>query len=156
MASFAIFDENFYLSNYPDVAAAVIAGSFSSGLQHFQLYGLADNRFLVSPNYNETIYLQRYPDVAAAVAAGVAAGDSVLVYPILSFMGMLTVALEILCSEEILSSQTGRGTREGENTPPDASSEETLKTLILQALEALTSGNRTLTDLGLQRLTSSF
>ena len=70
MASFAIFNENFYLASYPDVAAAVAAGTFSSGLQHFQLSGLAEGRILVSPNYNEATYLQRYPDVAAAVAAG--------------------------------------------------------------------------------------
>ena len=70
MASFAIFNENFYLASYPDVAAAVAAGTFSSGLQHFQLSGLTEGRILVSPNYNEATYLQRYPDVAAAVAAG--------------------------------------------------------------------------------------
>lgn len=70
MASFTIFDENFYLASYPDVAANVAAGGFSSGLQHFQQSGLVEGRLLVSPNYNEAIYLQRYPDVAAEVAAG--------------------------------------------------------------------------------------
>lgn len=70
MASFAIFNENFYLASYPDVGAAVNAGIFSSGLQHFQLSGLAEKRLLVSPNYSEAIYLQRYPDIAAEVAAG--------------------------------------------------------------------------------------
>lgn len=68
--SFAIFDENFYLSNYPDVQAAVDAGNFSSGLEHFQQYGLAAGRVVVSPLYNEESYLQTNPDVAAAVAAG--------------------------------------------------------------------------------------
>lgn len=70
MASFAIFDETFYLVSYLDVAAAVNTGVFSSGLQHFRLSGLAEGRVLVSPNYNEATYLQRYPDVAAAVVAG--------------------------------------------------------------------------------------
>ena len=68
--SFAIFDENFYLSNNPDVKAAVDAGAFSSGLQHFQQNGLAEGRVLVSPFYDEEFYLQTNPDVAAAVDEG--------------------------------------------------------------------------------------
>lgn len=68
--SFAIFDESFYLANNPDVSAAVNAGIFSSGLQHFQLSGIAEGRILVSPYYNEDFYLRKYPDVAAAVASG--------------------------------------------------------------------------------------
>jgi hypothetical protein len=69
--SFAIFDENYYLANNPDVQAAVAAGIFSSGFQHFEQYGLAEGRVFVSPYYNEQVYLQKYPDVAAAVAAGI-------------------------------------------------------------------------------------
>lgn len=68
--SFAIFDENYYLANNPDVKAAVDAGNFSSGLQHFQQTGLAEGRVLVSPYYDEQFYLRANPDVAAAVAAG--------------------------------------------------------------------------------------
>lgn len=67
--SFAIFDESFYLSSYPDVKAGVDAGIFSSGLQHFQSFGLAEGRVLVSPFYDEKLYLRKYPDVAAAVNA---------------------------------------------------------------------------------------
>jgi hypothetical protein len=68
--SFAIFDENYYLANNPDVKAAVDEGDFRSGLQHFQQIGLAEGRVSVSPYFNEQIYLQKYPDVAAAVSAG--------------------------------------------------------------------------------------
>lgn len=68
--SFAIFDENYYLANNPDVKAAVDAGTFTSGLQHFQQTGLAEGRVSVSPYYNEQLYLQKYPDVAAAASAG--------------------------------------------------------------------------------------
>lgn len=67
--SFAIFDENYYLANNPDVQASVTAGAFSSGRQHFEQYGLAEGRVSVSPYYNEQLYLQKYPDVAAAVSA---------------------------------------------------------------------------------------
>ncbi|MBW4491638.1 MAG: hypothetical protein KME26_00715 [Oscillatoria princeps RMCB-10] len=68
--SFAIFDEAFYLKSYPDVEAAVKAGAFQSGLEHFQQFGLRENRVLVSPLYDERFYLQKNPGVAAAVAAG--------------------------------------------------------------------------------------
>lgn len=68
--SFAIFDENYYLANNSDVKAAVDAGTFSSGRQHFEQYGLAEGRVSVSPYFNEQVYLQKYPDVAAAVSAG--------------------------------------------------------------------------------------
>lgn len=63
MASFAIFNENFYLTSYLEVAAAVTAGDFSSGLDHFQRYGLQEGRVLVSLDYNESTYLARYSDV---------------------------------------------------------------------------------------------
>lgn len=70
MASFAIFNENFYLTSYPEVAEAVTAGYFSSGLDHFQRYGLQEGRVLVSLDYNESTYLAKYPDIRAAVTAG--------------------------------------------------------------------------------------
>lgn len=55
--SFDVFDESFYLSNYPDVKAAVDVGALTSGLQHFQQAGLAEGRVLVSPYYDEQFYL---------------------------------------------------------------------------------------------------
>ncbi len=68
--SLAIFEEAFYLKSYPDVEAAVKAGAFQSGLEHFQQFGVRESRVLVSPLYDEGFYLQKNPDVAAAVAAG--------------------------------------------------------------------------------------
>jgi hypothetical protein len=68
--SFNIFDENFYLDSYPDVKAAVDAGTIQSGLEHFQQYGLAEGRVLVSPFYDEQSYLDTNPDLAAVVQAG--------------------------------------------------------------------------------------
>lgn len=67
--SFDIFDESYYLANNPDVQAAVTAGAFSSGRQHFEQYGVAEGRVSVSPYYDEQLYLQKYSDVAAAVSA---------------------------------------------------------------------------------------
>lgn len=65
--SFAIFDEQFYLANNPDVKTAVQAGKFSSGREHFEKHGLKEGRTLVSPYYDEAAYLRKYPDIATAV-----------------------------------------------------------------------------------------
>lgn len=69
--SFAIFNEQVYLQNYPDVKAAVDAGVFPSGLNHFQQFGLAEGRTSVSSQYDESAYLAANPDVAAAVQNGI-------------------------------------------------------------------------------------
>ncbi len=65
----AAFDEAFYLAQNPDIAAAVAAGSFSSGLAHFLSYGAAEGR---DPNalFDSDWYLAQNPDVAAVVEAG--------------------------------------------------------------------------------------
>lgn len=68
--SFNILDENYYLNNNPDVKAAVQAGAFASGLEHFQKYGLAEGRTSISPYFDEGLYLRKNPDVAAAVNSG--------------------------------------------------------------------------------------
>ena len=68
--TFAIFDENFYLDMNYDVKSAVLRGDFSSGLAHFQLFGLQEGRVNVSPIYSEEFYLENNPDVAAAVSSG--------------------------------------------------------------------------------------
>ena len=66
-----LFDESVYLATYPDVAAAVAAGFFGSGREHFLKHGLGEGRVAISSSYNEQTYLEANPDVAAAVAAGV-------------------------------------------------------------------------------------
>lgn len=78
-----LFDEAYYLQANPDVAAAVQAGQFSSGLAHFLSSGLQEGRTTISRFYRtfplgntpsggdvEVEYLSANPDVAAAVAAG--------------------------------------------------------------------------------------
>lgn len=66
--SFAVFNESFYLTNNPDVQQAVNAGIFTSGLSHFQTFGLGEGRVRVSPFYDEATYLLNNPDIAAAVS----------------------------------------------------------------------------------------
>lgn len=60
------FDEQYYLAKYLDVAQAVTQGVFTSGWQHFSLYGQYENR---SPSqwFDPVWYLQHYGDVASAV-----------------------------------------------------------------------------------------
>ncbi|MGD1928410.1 MAG: cadherin-like domain-containing protein [Leptolyngbyaceae cyanobacterium] len=64
-----LYDESFYLSENPDVAAAVASGDLSSGYEHFITSGISEGR---SPSvlYDEAFYLSSNPDVAAAVNAG--------------------------------------------------------------------------------------
>lgn len=64
-----LFDERFYLYQYPDVAAAVGQGAFSSGFNHFQTFGQFEKR---NPSglFTEDYYLANNPDVAQAVANG--------------------------------------------------------------------------------------
>ena len=59
------FDESFYLSRNPDVAAAISRGIFTSGAQHFELNGRFEGR---NPNafFDTSFYLGLYPDVARA------------------------------------------------------------------------------------------
>ncbi|MFM7448649.1 MAG: DUF4347 domain-containing protein [Leptolyngbyaceae cyanobacterium] len=64
-----LFDETYYTWKNPDVQAAVQAGQFRSGYEHFVYFGQFEGR---SPStlYNEQYYLSSNPDVDAAVKSG--------------------------------------------------------------------------------------
>ncbi|KYC39089.1 hypothetical protein WA1_34460 [Scytonema hofmannii PCC 7110] len=64
-----LFDNDYYLSNNPDVATAVANGQYSSGLQHFQQIGRFEGRD-PSTIFNNSLYLSQNLDVAAALASG--------------------------------------------------------------------------------------
>lgn len=75
------FNEEVYLLIHDDVSAAVENGDFSSGLEHYVQFGIAEGRELVSLEveinglrlasiFDETFYLDENPDVAAAVLNG--------------------------------------------------------------------------------------
>ena len=63
------FDEEYYRSQYADVVAAVNAGVFASGYEHFVNFGLTEGR---NPSvlFNEAFYLNNNLDVAQAIATG--------------------------------------------------------------------------------------
>jgi len=66
------FDEQYYDSHNPDVAAAIHAGTFQSGLQHFLTYGIFENRnpdAVIADVFIPSDYLSENPDVAAAINA---------------------------------------------------------------------------------------
>ncbi len=58
------FDEDFYLTAYPDVASAIRRGNIKSACDHYQRFGRYEGRY---PVFNEASYLQKNPDVADAV-----------------------------------------------------------------------------------------
>lgn len=67
------FDEKFYLSAYPDVAAAVAAKRVPDALAHFIQFGLQENR-RPSLYFDETYYLRGAADVVAAIHGGLFSG----------------------------------------------------------------------------------
>ncbi|MEG4022886.1 calcium-binding protein [Microcoleus sp. S13C4] len=67
MANYAIFDEKYYLAQYPWVKPAIDAGVIKSGLEHFQKFGEAGGLTKVSRYFDEATYLAGNPDIAALV-----------------------------------------------------------------------------------------
>jgi len=65
----SLFDEAYYLREYPNVAAAVSDGQFATGYDQYLQYGQYEG-FSPSPYWDESWYLQENTDVAAAVRAG--------------------------------------------------------------------------------------
>lgn len=68
--NFEIFDENYYLLQYPWVKASIEAGQFTSGLDHFKKIGMEQRKLIdVSRYFDESYYLANNVDVANAVAS---------------------------------------------------------------------------------------
>ncbi len=64
------FDEDWYLSAYLDVQAAIDKGGFTSGLHHYGLVGFFECRFPTDIKVDDEFYVETYPDVKQAVALG--------------------------------------------------------------------------------------
>jgi hypothetical protein len=62
------YDENVYLSRYPDIAAAVAAGKWPNGYAHYKAHGKAEGR--KAGNFDTAFYLASYPLAAAEIAEG--------------------------------------------------------------------------------------
>jgi hypothetical protein len=63
-------DEEWYLSQYPDVRAAVSDGRTKSASSHYRGHGYAERRLPSKPVVDEAWYLRTYPDVAVAIREG--------------------------------------------------------------------------------------
>jgi hypothetical protein len=64
------FDEDWYLSAYPDVALAVSSGVFRSGYDHYKQFGRREGRLGKRPPFDEETYLRTRPDVRKAIERG--------------------------------------------------------------------------------------
>ena len=67
MANYTIFDEDYYLAQYPWVKPAIDAGVIQSGREHFEKFGQATGLTKVSRYFDEATYLAGNPDIAALV-----------------------------------------------------------------------------------------
>ncbi|MEM1291304.1 MAG: choice-of-anchor D domain-containing protein [Cyanobacteria bacterium P01_H01_bin.162] len=64
-----LFDETYYLTQNPDIAAAVAQGGFATGYDHFVQFGINEGRN-PSVYFDEAFYRANNADVAAAIANG--------------------------------------------------------------------------------------
>jgi Ca2+-binding RTX toxin-like protein len=67
MANYAIFDEKYYLAQYPWIKPAIDVGALKSGREHFEKFGQAGGLTKVSRYFDEATYLAGNPDIAALV-----------------------------------------------------------------------------------------
>ena len=67
MTNYEIFDEPYYLSQYPWVKPAIDAGIIKSGREHFEKFGQAGGLTKVSRYFDEETYLAQNPDIARLV-----------------------------------------------------------------------------------------
>ena len=63
--------EEWYLTEYPDIAQAIRDGKVESARQHFIDDGFFEGRRPFPMDVDERWYLQQYPDVAESVRTGV-------------------------------------------------------------------------------------
>ena len=63
MANYAIFDEKYYLAQYPWVKPAIDAGVIKSGREHFEKFGQAGGLTKVSRYFDENAYLTVNTDI---------------------------------------------------------------------------------------------
>ena len=67
MANYDIFDEKYYLSQYPWLKPAIDAGAIKSGREHFEKYGQDIGLTNISRYFDEATYLAGNPDLVPLV-----------------------------------------------------------------------------------------
>jgi hypothetical protein len=63
MTNYAIFDEKYYLLQYPWLKPAIDGGIIKSGREHFEKFGQAGGFTKISRYFDEDTYLDRNPDL---------------------------------------------------------------------------------------------
>lgn len=63
-------DHDWYLQQYPDVAAAVSRGEVKSAREHFSTHGYFEGRWPSPIAVSEAWYLAEYPEIARAIEEG--------------------------------------------------------------------------------------
>jgi hypothetical protein len=71
LLNFWPFDEQWYLTTYPDIAEAVRQGTFASGRAHYLHFGYFENRLPFKPEVDAGWYAKEYPDVAESIEVGI-------------------------------------------------------------------------------------
>jgi hypothetical protein len=66
-----LFDEDWYISRYPDIADALAAGVIGSAHEHYTQSGYYEHRMPYEIVVDERWYLESYGDVKEAVDKGV-------------------------------------------------------------------------------------
>lgn len=64
------FDEQWYLTTYPDVAESIRAGKFKSGRDHYLTFGYFESRLPCAPDVDEAWYLKKFRDAKEGIAKG--------------------------------------------------------------------------------------
>jgi hypothetical protein len=67
MMNYDIFDEQYYLSQYPWLKPAIDSGTIKSGREHFEKFGQAASLTEVSRYFDEATYLAGNPDITPFV-----------------------------------------------------------------------------------------
>jgi len=69
MTNYAIFDEKYYLAQYPSVQPMIDAGIFKSAREHLEKFGQGGGVTKVSRYFDEQTYLRNNPDIPPFIRA---------------------------------------------------------------------------------------
>jgi hypothetical protein len=61
------FDENWYLTRYPDIQIAIHDGKIKTGHEHYVFHGFYEHRLPYNIIINEPWYIEQYEDIRRAV-----------------------------------------------------------------------------------------
>src|SRR6185312_14441317 len=63
-------DQDWYISQYPEVRDGIAQGKVASAADHYYKHGFIEGRLAQEPVVDEAWYLAKYPDVQADIRSG--------------------------------------------------------------------------------------